>query len=449
MKEKLNSLTWLLVAVSITIFFFNIFSYDPKNGYDGDAHYEYIKFVTMYLPENFKLPGIGDTYEFFSPPLAYIFPSLIGVLCRNIISSSDYVNDCYVYQDNFTQFFQLIMFIGLVFMYVKISNKLFPKDPRFRNTVLILLICLTPNYKAFMMFRGEPFVTLLIAVMVYFLIQLYQEEYKLNFLNSLLFGVLIGLIALSRQWGFLFFPTVVFFTFISRKKLSFKRLFGFFTISSIVGFIISGWFYLGLYNQYGSFAKFNLEPNNFSILDLIRIMYININIDELFTNPTKNSTLRGLFPVFYADLWGDYNMYFSYLDHKFTGRNLRFENYLGRVALISVYPTALILYGLVKLSIDFVSKKIDLISITQKVIFFNVITTWFFYCSWIVIYNFYNETISGVSPVYMLQLVNFFPLLGGLASMTIYKKYPSFYQINLIILSFIFLHNIGVIYLSN
>ena len=37
MKEKLNSLTWLLVAVSITIFFFNIFSYDPKNGYDGDA----------------------------------------------------------------------------------------------------------------------------------------------------------------------------------------------------------------------------------------------------------------------------------------------------------------------------------------------------------------------------------------------------------------------------
>jgi hypothetical protein len=206
---------------------------------------------------------------------------------------------------------------------------------------------------------------------------------------------------------------------------------------------------LGLYNQYGSFAKFNLEPNNFSILDLIRIMYININIDELFTNPTQNSTLRGLFPVFYADLWGDYNMYCSYLDYKFTGRSLRFENYLGRVALISVYPTALILYGLVKLSIDFVSKKIDLISITQKVIFFNVITTWFFYCSWIVIYNFYNETISGVSPVYMLQLVNFFPLLGGLASMAVYKKYPSFYQINLIILSFIFLHNIGVIYLSN
>ena len=73
--------------------------------------------------------------------------------------------------------------------------------------------------------------------------------------------------------------------------------------------------------------------------------------------------------MFYADLWGDYNMYFSYLDYKFTGRSLRFENYLGRVALISVYPTALILYGLVKLSIDFVSKKIDLISITQKVIF--------------------------------------------------------------------------------
>ena len=71
------------------------------------------------------------------------------------------------------------------------------------------------------MFEG-PFVTLLIAVMVYFLIQIYQEEYELNFLNSLLFGLLIGLIALSRQWGFLFFLRL-FFTFISRKNFHLKN----------------------------------------------------------------------------------------------------------------------------------------------------------------------------------------------------------------------------------
>tara|TARA_X000000368_G_scaffold175445_1_gene138351 strand:- start:4212 stop:5561 length:1350 start_codon:yes stop_codon:yes gene_type:complete len=449
MKEKLNNLTWLLVTISITIFFLNIFSYDPKNGYDGDAHYEYIKFITMFLPDNFNLPGIEDTYEFFSPPMAYIFPSLIGVLCRNIINSSDYVNECYIYQDNFTQFFQLLMFIALIFIYVKISNKLFPKDSRFRNTVLILLICLTPNYKAFLMFRGEPYVTVLIAIMVYFLIQLYQEEYELNFVNSLFFGVLIGLIALSRQWGFLFFPSVVFFTIIVRKKLPFKKLFTFFTFSSIIGFLISGWFYLGLYNQYGSFAKFNLEPNIFSVSGLIELMHINVNIDDLFSNPTRESSLRGLFPVFYADLWGDYNMYFSYLDYKFNGKNLKFENYLGRVNFISIYPSVLILFGLVKLSTEFISKKTDIVSIIKKVILFNVITTWLFYCSWIVIYNFYDGIIRGISPVYMLQLVNFFPFLGGLASVAIYKKYPNFYQINLIILSFIFLHNIGIIYLSN
>ena len=449
MKEKLNNLTWLLVTISITIFFLNIFSYDPKNGYDGDAHYEYIKFITMFLPDNFNLPGIEDTYEFFSPPMAYIFPSLIGALCRNIINSSDYVNECYIYQDNFTQFFQLLMFIALIFIYVKISNKLFPKDSRFRNTVLILLICLTPNYKAFLMFRGEPYVTVLIAIMVYFLIQLYQEEYELNFVNSLFFGVLIGLIALSRQWGFLFFPSVVFFTIIVRKKLPFKKLFTFFTFSSIIGFLISGWFYLGLYNQYGSFAKFNLEPNVFSVSDLIGLMHINVNIDDLFSNPTRESSLRGLFPVFYADLWGDYNMYFSYLDYKFNGKNLKFENYLGRVNFISIYPSVLILFGLVKLSTEFISKKADIVSIIKKVILFNVITTWLFYCSWIVIYNFYDGIIRGISPVYMLQLVNFFPFLGGLASVAIYKKYPNFYQINLIILSFIFLHNIGIIYLSN
>jgi len=142
-------------------------------------------------------------------------------------------------------------------------------------------------------------------------------------------------------------------------------------------------------------------------------------------------------------------MYFSYLDYKFNGKNLKFENYLGRVNFISIYPSVLILFGLVKLLTEFISKKVDIVSIIKKVILFNVITTWLFYCSWIVIYNFYDGIIRGVSPVYMLQLVNFFPFLGGLASVAIYKKYPNFYQINLIILSFIFLHNIGIIYFSN
>ena len=88
---------------------------------------------------------------------------------------------------------------------------------------------------------------------------------------------------------------------------------------------------------------------------------------KLFTNPTQNSTLRGLFPVFYADLWGDYNMYFSYLDYKFNGKNLKFENYLGRVNFISIYPSVLILFGLVKLSTEFISKKTDIVSIIKKV----------------------------------------------------------------------------------
>jgi len=449
MKEKnLNILVSFLVVISVSIFFLNIFSYDPRNGYDGDAHYLYVKFLTMNLPDNFKLPGIQDTYEFFSPPLAYIFPSLVGVLCRNVISSSDYENECYIFQDNFTQFFQLLIFVGLIFMYVKISNKLFPKDSRYRNTVLILLICLAPNYKAFMMFRGEPYLTFLITLMIYFLIQLYQDEKKLNIINFLFFGLLIGLVALSRQWGFLFFPCVVFFTFISRKILPFKKTFSLFIFSSIVGFIISGWFYLNLYNQYGTFAKFNLEPNTLSILDLIRITYINVNIGDLFTNPTRSSSLKGLFPIFYADLWGDYSAHFSYLDYKLYGRDLKFETYLGRVSLISIYPSFLIIYGLIKLSIDLFNKKIDLISTTQKVIIFNVVTTWLFYCIWIIKYQFINgNIIGGVSPVYMLQLVNLFPFIGGLASMAIYKKYPNFYKINILILSFIFLHNIGVFYL--
>ena len=208
--KRLNSniIIYSLVSLSVLIFISNIFNYDPRNGYDGDAHYEYIKFVSMYLPNEFKLPTSQDTYEFFSPPLAYIVPSLVGVGCRMIIESSDFERDCYIYQENITQLTQVIMYILLIIIFIQIAKLLFPYDKKFRNTLLIFLILMLPNYRAFMMFRGEPYVVLFILIMTLYLLLIYKNKIKLNFLNSLVFGLLIGLVALSRQWGFLFFPSV-------------------------------------------------------------------------------------------------------------------------------------------------------------------------------------------------------------------------------------------------
>ena len=449
--KRLNSniIIYSLVSLSVLIFISNIFNYDPRNGYDGDAHYEYIKFVSMYLPNEFKLPTSQDTYEFFSPPLAYIVPSLVGVGCRMIIESSDFERDCYIYQENITQLTQVIMYILLIIIFIQIAKLLFPYDKKFRNTLLIFLILMLPNYRAFMMFRGEPYVVLFILIMTLYLLLIYKNKIKLNFLNSLVFGLLIGLVALSRQWGFLFFPSVAYFLFITRRKLNTKKLFLFFCFSSLIGFLISGWFYLGLYNTYGSFAKFNLEPNEISLINFIKVMTLNSNVQEIFTNPTRTASLNGLYPIFYSDLWGDYSAYFTYLDYKFSGRDLNIENYLGRVNLVSIYPTLLVLFGFLYFFVkSLVKKRKDsIVSVFESFFVFNLFTTWIFYCFWISIYSFREGIVDGISAVYMLQIVNILPFIAALFCKRIYDYYPKFYRVNIGILSLIFLHNINVIYL--
>lgn len=403
----------------------------------------------MYLPNEFKLPTSQTTYEFFSPPLAYIVPSLVGVGCRMIIESSDFESDCYVYQENITQLIQVIMYILLIIVFTQIAKLLFPNDKKFRNTLLLFLILISPNYRAFMMFRGEPYVVIFITLMILYLLLIYKNKIKLGFLNSLVFGLLIGLVALSRQWGFLFFPSVIYFLIITRKKLDAKKLFLFFCFSSLVAFLISGWFYLGLYNTYGSFAKFNLDPNEISLINFFKMMTLNSNVQEIFTNPTRTSSLNGLYPIFYSDLWGDYSAYFSYLDYKFNGRDLNIENYLGRVNLVSIYPTLLIIFGFIYFFFrsPLRIRNDSFVRVFESFFAFNLFSTWMLYCLWLSVYGFRDGIIQGISAVYMLQIANNLPLIAALFCKRIYDYFPKFYQVNIGILSLIFLHNLNVVYL--
>ena len=78
--EKILIYLFLIAALFIVVF--NIFNYDPVQGYDSDAHFLYIDIlpkISNLLPEN--------TYEFFNPPLPYIFPSVIGTICEKLTTN--------------------------------------------------------------------------------------------------------------------------------------------------------------------------------------------------------------------------------------------------------------------------------------------------------------------------------------------------------------------------
>ena len=95
-----------------------------------------------------------DTREFFSPPLGYLIPSLAQVVCRNVISSNNFLIDCQPIYGKVTQIFQSLMFIVTIFINLYTLKKLFNKSKSFFNaSYLILISLLAVNYRTISMVR--------------------------------------------------------------------------------------------------------------------------------------------------------------------------------------------------------------------------------------------------------------------------------------------------------
>ena len=85
---NLNFSNTVFVLISISTFFiliYNIIHYSPILGYDAEAHFSYVDYLSRHLPRELKLPSHSETREFFNPPVGYLFPSFIQVFCRNLI----------------------------------------------------------------------------------------------------------------------------------------------------------------------------------------------------------------------------------------------------------------------------------------------------------------------------------------------------------------------------
>ena len=79
----------VLFASIIYILFYNLTHYDQLFGYDGEAHHGYVQnFLNIFIYNN-DLPPSDFTREFFSPPLPYVFPTLINEVCKRYFDLSD------------------------------------------------------------------------------------------------------------------------------------------------------------------------------------------------------------------------------------------------------------------------------------------------------------------------------------------------------------------------
>ena len=75
MTSKALSL-FILIAILFALIF-NIIFYDPFDGYDAEAHYNYVDSFSRHLPRSINIPDDSQTREFFNPPLGYLTPLLV------------------------------------------------------------------------------------------------------------------------------------------------------------------------------------------------------------------------------------------------------------------------------------------------------------------------------------------------------------------------------------
>jgi len=440
-----SSIFYFLLGSTSFILIFNIFFYSPILGYDALEHFQYIDFVARYLPNQLNLPDLENTKEFFNPPLAYIAPSMAQVLCRNIIESSNFLVECQPIYAKFAQVFQAILYLLTLFINFHILKKFNDSKSYINTSYLLLVSIIASNYKTISMIRGESYILFFMSLFMYFLYDSEKNNYSFRASKSVLVGIIVGLIALSRQWGFLLFlPTIV---LLFSKNLTNKvGYFKFWLLSGAIGASISSWFYISLYINYGKFTAFNMNRTKFSFQNQPMNFYLpNLEqIQNIFTRPVRPYLENQFISILYSDLWGDYWGYFSFTSrYSELGRGQNnIISYLGRVNLISLISTVILI------SFCFITAKNYKKNLFISYINLAILFSFFGYLWFCISYPNIGGGGDNIKAVYMTQLFNLLAFSSSLHLHKLQSINKKYYNFLVILLFLIYLHNFQT-YLSH
>ena len=400
----------LVIFVILLIMVFNVFSYYHEFGYDGQDHKWYIEVLPLDLPTQ------NDTKEFFSPPLPYLFPSIIDSICDKLVEANLTSVNCSIFYGNISQLFQLFMFLIILFCYIKILN-LLSENKNYKNLTLILLLLIPVNYKTFVMIRGEPYVSFFFFLILYLLFSIISKEKDINRADYIFLTLLMGGLGLSRQWGLLLLPGIfltIFLVYKYKDKEFSKKYTRLVFSSSVFSFPLYFWFYTHLFLNYGSITAFNREPLPFNFSNQSTSFYFDLALADIFTKPIRGFSLENkLFPILYSETWGDYFGYFL-ITHAKGGLEANYElvPYLGRVNLLAIIPTFLFILGIFYFFIKFKN-----LNINQKIMYSTFLLCvsfmWIGYMWFVIKYPNYSKG-DTIKATFILQLIQLLPFFGSI-----------------------------------
>ena len=344
----------LYVAIN-GIVLINALLHYPTVGYDAFAHLDYLRGLAQG-----RLPGPKETTEYFSPPLAYVVPALfdaVGLPLRFVAKFSQLLNVVW----------SLLLTLGLL----RLCDLIRPGSRLLKPAALGLLGMLPVYYKTFAFIRPEPLLASLAVWAAYGTVKVFALGH-VALPAAMRLGLILGLLLLTRQQAVLWLAGTVLVASLMLWRTSADR-YRLATASLLVLVItlaVGGWFYLHLHRAYGSPAAFNRAPLPLSLANHPASFYLGLGGGALFRDPVRPSFRREVWPKLYAETLGDHECYFLVFGRDtrngiFAMGNLlekalsagvppwmetnryRINGYLGRVNLVSLAPSALLVAGLV------------------------------------------------------------------------------------------------------
>jgi len=440
----------LCLLINIIVLINAIFQH-PKIGYDVGQNLIYIQV----LPD--RLPSQNDTYEFFSPPLPYFLPSRFDILCEHYGSTrfstyngSEVSNVCRTYDGKFAQALNVLLSIGTTILLLMIAEQIKPGNRFFKISALMMLALLTVYYKTFSQVRGEPYVVFFIALSIYLINEILKTT-TLDYRLILATGISLGLLVLSRQWGFFIFPAIfllIIWIFIQDRQTGWLRARQFFLIT-LLSAITGGWFYIHLYLEYGTFSAFNIQQPAYPSAEETLTFFRQTELQnlKLFQEPVRPVfDHQSFFAIMYSETWGDYWGYFTFIKPGSApdniGNQALIAPYLGEVNLASVLPSLLLFTGFVFGIIQIfqpgkspTSERTFLVFITLLALSTIFGYLWF-------IYRYFAQNNLVVKATYIIQFfIALLFLFSGFME-AVRKKSQWAYNLILIVLTLVFIHNL-------
>lgn len=446
---------WLVVLFLVinALVFYNALAHDPRIGYDSTDHLKYLETLSQG-----RLPGQADTREFFVPPAPYA----LGALARAALGISTYK------AARLAQVVNGFLSAALLFLLLKVCLLINPR-PAMRFGALSAMGILPVYYRSFALVRGEPYLAFFALLALYLALKLAaRQTWKLA--PALALGVCLGLAVLSRQWGFFLFPPLgllLAWEFARHPRARWAILRSGLAIF-LTAALLAAPFYASLYLRYGSLTAFNRSSEDrFSFANQPAPFYFDLALSRLFTQPVRPNFANRLWPILYADTWGDYWAYFTisgwdtrastYLSgmklleslaegaqHGWLETNYEtFPAYLGRVNAVALFPTLLTACAILCTLLRLTPRPREDAPWERKALAFTLLTAafglagyaWF----WI---QYPNDRGDTIKATYILQLYPCLALLLGGWLARVERKNARLYSLLLLGLGLTAAHNL-------